>query len=671
VKKNRRQSFIRHFLFFIVFSSLAGCAVDSSELDSGYFIDAPVKGLMFQSGAIVGRTDSDGRFYYEGNQPLTFSIDGVVIGESLPGEYLFPFDLFTSTLFVSDTRVTNVSRFLQSLDEDGNADNGIVIGERTRSEVVALFGTTNSIDFSTSSFEAITSTTIVKTNGLQSEESAKTHLLSSLADYNRLEVDLINLGDGFTAGVQSAEIGFQNFSTSSINLHQYTQASSYAALMAGEMRNALGGRLNWTNPLLKINEDRSKELITSTYHYNVAVPGATAQSLTTEASQSFASFSAETEHTMLNELLVPLFKNLSGTTCPPTGTQLDAARCLANQSGHKQKLKIFTLWIGMNDVLGAVTAKGGSELTLGLVGSNLSGLPSVENNIFTIMSSLTSVPDSYLFIATLPDVTRTGALFYKEDVDFLAQFNSPDVTALTNYSSAVSGDIVALGFSGFTSIAGYLNITSNNATLDSAINGLSDNLTLSWDEAELIKTRVYEINSSINSYADPVAYPNVFVVDMHHLFEETIAQTEVTTGTFLDRGYGGGFFSMDGIYPSNTGYALIAKEFLGRIRSPYTITDENNAAFALYTAFVNTKGINTDNGIGIKVNTGNINLNGIWSRDPYRDNDGDGFPDGPGNIVFLNGTSIPSGDPFLNLLKDCDDNNINTLPETISGISCN
>lgn len=667
MNKIRHQSFIKPSLYLIIFSFLTSCAVDSSDVDSGFFIDSPVKGLMFESGSIIGRTDSEGRFYHEGNQLVTFSIDGVVIGQTSPAENIFPFDLFTSNLFVSDTKVNNMSRFLQSLDNDGNPDNGIVIEESTRNEVVALFGTSTSIDFSTSSFQSITSTNIVKTYGLRSAIAARTHLLTSLADYNRLEVDLITLGDGFTAGMQSAEIDFRNISSSTVNLHQHTQVKGYATVMEKELRNVLGSNLTWGSPLLAMDEFRNKTIISDVLHYNIAIPGAT--------TDSFINYTAGSGNEIADQILSPVFNNLSAL--PAKRSQLEAAKLLASQTGHEQKLKVFTLWIGMNDVLGAVTASKGSELTTISINTFLSGaghdLTSVMNNISTTVSELSSIKDSYLFIATIPDVTKTGALFYKEDIDSLSAFTLPDTTALTTYSSAISGDIVAIGFSGFTGVATYMNISSDNTTLDSAINALPDPLTLSWDEAEVIKTRVNEINSYINSFADPATYPNVFVVDLYQLYEDVAdGQYEVdSTGTELRRGYGGGFFSMDGIYPSNYGYALIAKEFLKRLAAPYTISNESNPAFATYTAFVNNNRISADKGIGLKVNAENINLSEIWNSDPYRDNDGDGFPDGPGSIIFLNGTSIPSHDPSLLLMKDCNDSNSNSLPQVISGISCN
>jgi lysophospholipase L1-like esterase len=33
--------------------------------------------------------------------------------------------------------------------------------------------------------------------------------------------------------------------------------------------------------------------------------------------------------------------------------------------------------------------------------------------------------------------------------------------------------------------------------------------------------------------------------------------------------YGGGLFSLDGIHPSNTGYALLAKQFIDKLNSAY------------------------------------------------------------------------------------------------------
>jgi hypothetical protein len=47
--------------------------------DVGVFVDAPVEGLTYQSGAFTGTTDSAGKFTYGVGQTVTFSVNGVTL----------------------------------------------------------------------------------------------------------------------------------------------------------------------------------------------------------------------------------------------------------------------------------------------------------------------------------------------------------------------------------------------------------------------------------------------------------------------------------------------------------------------------------------------------------------------------------------------------------------
>ncbi len=107
---------------------------------------------------------------------------------------------------------------------------------------------------------------------------------------------------------------------------------------------------------------------------------------------------------------------------------------------------------------------------------------------------------------------------------------------------------------------------------------------------------------------------------------------------------------MDGIYPSNTGYAMIAKRFIEKINSPYGGTRT----------------------IGIQVETDALDslIKNSWSAETYRDIDGDGYPAGPETIFSSDGYEIESIDPELLYLVDCYDNDIASMPEAVSAVSC-
>ena len=96
-----------------------------SPLD-GRFLDGPVQGLAYRTATLSGTTDATGGFRYRPGETVTFSIGGMDL-PAVPGAALVtPLDV-AGTSNVNDPKVVNLLVLLQSLDEDGNAANGIKI----------------------------------------------------------------------------------------------------------------------------------------------------------------------------------------------------------------------------------------------------------------------------------------------------------------------------------------------------------------------------------------------------------------------------------------------------------------------------------------------------------------------------------------------------------------
>ena len=116
---------------------LAGCGSDSSTetsvvdnsptLKTGQFIDSAVTGMDYScigtDNNFSGITNIDGEFLYKDGYDCTFSVGDTVLGELImDGEIVTPNDLTDNNdVFV------NMLRLLQTLDVDGNPDNGIVL----------------------------------------------------------------------------------------------------------------------------------------------------------------------------------------------------------------------------------------------------------------------------------------------------------------------------------------------------------------------------------------------------------------------------------------------------------------------------------------------------------------------------------------------------------------
>lgn len=110
--------------------ALSGCGSDNdseSQTQTGVFIDSAVAGLTYTGSDHSGVTDPDGQFtFYEG-ETLTFSLGGLTLGNAAGEAVITPLDIVAGATDVTDQRVTNICRLLQTLDSDGDVNNGIQI----------------------------------------------------------------------------------------------------------------------------------------------------------------------------------------------------------------------------------------------------------------------------------------------------------------------------------------------------------------------------------------------------------------------------------------------------------------------------------------------------------------------------------------------------------------
>ena len=113
---------------------------------SGVFIDAEVEGLSFTTDSgITGTTDENGTYSFLPGENVSFSVGGVNLGTVAGAPVCTPFDFAAAS--------TNIARFIQSLDADGDPSNGIDLVAAN----AALAGTTISSDaftVDTATFEA-------------------------------------------------------------------------------------------------------------------------------------------------------------------------------------------------------------------------------------------------------------------------------------------------------------------------------------------------------------------------------------------------------------------------------------------------------------------------------------------------------------------------------------
>ncbi len=117
MKKSKILSFA---LALSITAILIGCNSDSSSDSSvGYYKDSALSGVEYSCGKYSGLTDDNGKFNFEAGKQCVFSLGGLTLRTVQP-------DQLVNGVTIVENNVT-VASFLQTLDNDGNASNGIKI----------------------------------------------------------------------------------------------------------------------------------------------------------------------------------------------------------------------------------------------------------------------------------------------------------------------------------------------------------------------------------------------------------------------------------------------------------------------------------------------------------------------------------------------------------------
>ncbi|MEE4262653.1 MAG: MopE-related protein, partial [Desulfobacteraceae bacterium] len=172
-------------------------------LATGVFVDSPVEGMDYETGSESGLTGLSGRFNYREGEIITFSIGDVILGQAAGKYMLTPIDLVPGAADETDSTVTNICRLLQSLDQDGNLQNGIQITAQIRDEVdgraidfnlsISQFENDPAIEGLFDTLNALNLFTADTPRQIISAAVAQNHLRATL---NSPDTD----GDGYTEG---------------------------------------------------------------------------------------------------------------------------------------------------------------------------------------------------------------------------------------------------------------------------------------------------------------------------------------------------------------------------------------------------------------------------------------------------------------------------------------
>ena len=98
---------------------------------------------------------------------------------------------------------------------------------------------------------------------------------------------------------------------------------------------------------------------------------------------------------------------------------------------------------------------------------------------------------------------------------------------------------------------------------------IPEDMVLDADEISMVENAIGNYNTIIDSVCSQRKIP---VVDMYSFFKQLQSGIEVAGQTFTDSYLSGGFYSLDGIHPTDLGNALIANQWLEMVNSKFRVS---------------------------------------------------------------------------------------------------
>ncbi len=155
---------------------------------SGRFIDSAVEGLRFETPTQSGLTDANGTFKYINGEAVSFFIGDIMLGKSTAITRITPMNLVPGDS--NNPQVVNILRFVQSLDEDNNPDNGIRIPDTVSARALgqALDFSLSTAEFENAANALLKLLTSGSVNMLIDASSAQAHFIASLNVSNNVMI---------------------------------------------------------------------------------------------------------------------------------------------------------------------------------------------------------------------------------------------------------------------------------------------------------------------------------------------------------------------------------------------------------------------------------------------------------------------------------------------------
>ena len=191
----RYASRLRNFLFYSSLALLAACGGGSGggsgtpTTVQGQLIDSAVQGISYSTATHSGRTDANGTFTYNQGEMVSFHIGGIDIGLTQGQKILTPVSLVNGAIDEMNESVTNIVRFLLTIDNEPLNNDKIVITDEiiiaAQLMTINFMQTTSAFETDQSVLDAVSTLTQATPTGpglrtLVSSTTAQNHLNQTL-----------------------------------------------------------------------------------------------------------------------------------------------------------------------------------------------------------------------------------------------------------------------------------------------------------------------------------------------------------------------------------------------------------------------------------------------------------------------------------------------------------
>lgn len=203
------------------------------------------------------------------------------------------------------------------------------------------------------------------------------------------------------------------------------------------------------------------------------------------------------------------------------------------------------VWIGNDDALQADETGMPSSMT---------SVSDFTQQFQQLMSTLHAQTKATLIVGNIPDVT--AAPYLTPAATIIGQ-----VAAQTGLSQTQAGADLGIQAGDLVNATGQSQANNAAAAIEHGQPPapLSDAGFLDAGEIAQTQSTINQYNSAI---AQEVSTVGGVLVDLHSLFQ-SLQQNGITINNYAaTAGFLGGLFSLDGLHPTNTGYALIANKFI-------------------------------------------------------------------------------------------------------------